>query len=74
MADVPGLREDKRQSLTEGGSPKVASDQTGHGLGVSLEVYTSSDMDQMRAAVRKLETAVLRKPQPESQCASTNLA
>ena len=35
-------------------------------IGVSLEVYTSSDMEQKRAAVKKLEAAVLRKPQPEA--------
>ncbi len=28
-------------------------------------VYTSSDMEQKRAALKKLEAAVLRKPQPE---------
>ncbi len=61
-------------SKKAGVDPKVASDQRGHGLGVSLEVYTSSDMDQKRAAVRKLEAAVLRKPQPESQSASASLA
>jgi integrase len=44
---------------------KVAADQRGHGLGVSLEVYTSSDLQQKRAALKKLEAAVLRKPQPE---------
>ena len=40
---------------------KVASDQRGHGIGVSMEVYTSSDIEQKRAAVNKLEAAVLRK-------------
>jgi len=48
---------------------KVAADQRGHGIGVSLDVYTSSDLDQKRAAVRKLEAAVLRKPQPERRSA-----
>lgn len=43
--------------------PKVASDQRGHGIGVSLDVYTSSDLKQKRDAVNKLEAAVLRKPQ-----------
>ena len=42
---------------------KVASDQRGHGVGVSLEVYTSSDLEQKRDAVRKLEASVLRKSQ-----------
>jgi hypothetical protein len=44
---------------------KVAADQRGHGLGVSLEVCTCSDLEQKRAALKKLEAAVLRKPQPE---------
>lgn len=48
---------------------KVAADQRGHGLDVSLDVYTSSDMEQKRAAVRILEAAVLRKPQPERRSA-----
>jgi len=48
---------------------KVAADQRGHGLGVSLDIYTSSDMEQKRAAVRTLEAAVLRKPQPERRSA-----
>jgi integrase len=52
-------------SKKAGVDPKVASDQRGHGLGVSMEVYTSSDMEQKRAALKKLEAAVLRKPQPE---------
>ena len=52
-------------SKKAGVDPKVASDQRGHGIGVSLEVYTSSDAEQKRAAVNKLEAAVLRKPQPE---------
>jgi integrase len=51
-------------SKKAGVDPKVAADQRGHGLGVSMEVYTSSDLEQKRAAVRKLEAAVLRKPQP----------
>jgi integrase len=61
-------------SMKAGVDPKVASDQRGHGLGVSMEVYTSSDLDQKRAAVRQLEAAVLRKPQPDSPAASANLA
>jgi integrase len=48
-----------------GVDPKVASDQRGHGVGVSLslKVYTGSDLEQKRDAVNKLEAAVLRKPQ-----------
>lgn len=51
-------------SKKAGVDPKVAADQRGHGLGISLEVYTSSDLEQKRAAVRKLEAAVLQKSQP----------
>ena len=61
-------------SKKAGVDPKVASDQRGHGLGVSMEVYTVSDLEQKRAAVNKLEAAVLRKPEPESQAASAYLA
>jgi integrase len=56
-------------SKKAGIDPKVASDQRGHGIGVSLEVYTSSDREQKRAAVNKLEATVLRKPQPERRSA-----
>jgi integrase len=52
-------------SKKAGVDPKVAADQRGHGIGVSLDVYTSSDLEQKRAALRKLEAAVLRRPQPE---------
>jgi integrase len=48
---------------------KVAADQRGHGIGVSLDVYTSSDLGQKRAALKILEAAVLRKPQPERRSA-----
>jgi len=48
-------------SKKAGVDPKVASDQRGHGIGVSLEVYTSSDLEQKRAALKALEVAVLRK-------------
>ena len=53
-----------------GVDPKVASDQRGHGLGVSLEVYTSSDMEQKRAALRQLEAAVLRKQKPTGEASA----
>ncbi len=59
----------KNASLSKkaGVDPKVASDQRGHGLGVSLKVYTSSDMEQKPAALKALEAAVLRKPKPQPQ-------
>ena len=50
-------------SKKEGIDQKVAADQRGHGIGVSLEVYTMSDMAQKKAAVKKLEAAVVREPQ-----------
>jgi integrase len=56
-------------SKKAGIDPKVAADQRGHGIGVSLEVYTSSDMEQKKEAVRKLDAAVRRKPQPERRSA-----
>ena len=40
---------------------KVAADQRGHGLGVSLEVYAVSDLQQKIEAVTKLESEVLGK-------------
>ena len=61
-------------SKKAGVDPKVASDQRGHGLGVSMEVYTSSDIEQKREAVNKLEAAVLRKPQPVAGPVSANPA
>ena len=35
--------------------PKVGADQRGHGIGVSLDVYTQSDREEKRAAVNSLE-------------------
>lgn len=61
-------------SKKAGVDPKVASDQRGHGLGVSLEVYTSSDLDQKREALKKLEAAVLRKLVTSSGHAQANPA
>jgi len=44
-----------------GVDPKVAVDQRGDGLCVSLNVYTISDLQQKRLAVKKIESAVIRK-------------
>jgi hypothetical protein len=52
-----------------GVDPKVASDQRGDGIGVSMEVYTNSDIEQKRAAVNKLEAAVLRKRKQQRRSA-----
>jgi integrase len=53
-------------SKKAGVDPKVASDQRGHGVGVSLEVYTSSDLEQKRDALKKLEAAVFQKTVTEA--------
>jgi len=39
---------------------KVAADQRGHGLGVSLDVYANSDLSQKMEAVRKLEAVLIQ--------------
>jgi integrase len=39
--------------------PKVAADQRGHGIGVSLDVYTRSGFNNKMAAADQLEKAVL---------------
>jgi integrase len=50
-------------SKKHGIDAKVSADQRGHGLGVSMEVYTISDREQKREAVKRLESAVARKHQ-----------
>lgn len=40
---------------------KVAADQRGHGLGVSLEVYSMSDLEQKIEAVKRLESEVIQQ-------------
>ena len=39
---------------------KVAADQRGHGLGVSLEVYSISDREQKIEAAKRLESEVIQ--------------
>ncbi|MFZ5796194.1 MAG: tyrosine-type recombinase/integrase [Pseudomonadota bacterium] len=41
-----------------GADPKVGADQRGHGIGVSIDVYTASDIEQKRAAVQLLDDAL----------------
>jgi integrase len=41
--------------------PKVAADQRGHGIGVALDVYTKSSIEERAAAAKQLEEAVLTK-------------
>ncbi|HLN01249.1 MAG TPA: hypothetical protein VK335_18310 [Bryobacteraceae bacterium] len=45
-------------SQKAGVDAKVSADQRGHGLGVSMDVYTMSDRQQKREAVNKLESMV----------------
>jgi integrase len=52
-------------SRKAGVDAKVSADQRGHGLGVSMQVYTMSDRQQKREAVTKLESAVARKRKPK---------
>ena len=47
-------------SQKAGVDAKVSADQRGHGLGVSMEVYTMSDRQQKRRAVNRLEKMVRR--------------
>jgi integrase len=47
-------------SAKAGVEPKVSADQRGHGLGVSMEVYTISDHQQKRKALKQLETMIGR--------------
>ncbi len=39
---------------------KAAADQRGQGLGVSLELYSHSDLQQKSAVVEKIESEVIR--------------
>lgn len=39
--------------------PKVSADQHGHGIGVALDVYTQSSIEDMAAAGKQLEESVL---------------
>ncbi|MEO8369122.1 MAG: tyrosine-type recombinase/integrase [Candidatus Solibacter sp.] len=39
--------------------PKVSADQRGHGIGVSLDVYTKSNIKQKGVAAKKLEDSIL---------------
>lgn len=48
-------------SLSHGAKvdPKVSADQRGHGIGVSIDVYTKSNMQQKGTAAKILEDSVL---------------
>jgi hypothetical protein len=42
-------------------NPKVTADQRGHGVGVAIEEYTKTSLEDRAVAARKLEEAVLGK-------------
>jgi integrase len=42
----------------EGIDPKVAADQRGHGIGVAIDTYTTTDVESRREAVTRLEVAL----------------
>lgn len=46
-----------------GVDPKVSADQRGHQIGVSLAVYTHSDLEQKRAALCQLEELIKENPE-----------
>ena len=46
-------------SRKAGIDPKVVADQLGYGIGVSLDVYTKSDLQQRIMAVTRLESEVV---------------
>jgi len=46
-------------SRKAGVDPKVVADQLGHGIGVNLDTYTVTDLEQRIEAVRKLESNVV---------------
>ena len=42
--------------------PKVSAGQRGHGIGVALDVYTKSSIEDRATAAKQLEDSVLTKP------------
>jgi hypothetical protein len=39
--------------------PQIRADQMGHGIGVNLEAFTSTKLDQLTAATAKFEAWLL---------------
>ena len=44
--------------VMEGIDRKVAADQRGHGIGVAIDTYTTTDVESRREAVTRLEVAL----------------
>ena len=61
MGNVPGSPSNEcqpsRRAMID---DKVAADQRGHGLGVSLEVYSISGVQQKIDAAKRLESEVIQ--------------
>jgi hypothetical protein len=47
-------------SNRQGVNPKVCADQMGHDVGVNIDVYTQTGLDQRLEAVNQVENAVLK--------------
>lgn len=55
--------------------PKVSADQRGHGIGVSIDVYTKSNIQQKGTAAKILEDSMLGQKvdqveKPQASCGS----
>jgi hypothetical protein len=67
MGHVSGVEKTSASlSRKAGVDAKVSADKRGHGLGVSMEVYTISDRQQKREAVNSLES--LRNRNESCRC------
>ena len=61
MGNVPGSPSNECQPIPQAKiDDKVAADQRGHGLGVSLEVYSISGVQQKIDAAKRLEFEVIQ--------------
>jgi integrase len=58
-------------SKKAGTDPKVSADQRDHGLGVSMDHYTSPDLEEKRETVKELEAEVTRQTEEAAQCRAT---
>lgn len=68
LASFPVLRKTNATLMQKyGADAKAGADQRGHGVGVSLSVYTESDIETKRTAVQALEDAVLKVDQTPAE-------
>lgn len=67
-ASFQALRKTNATLMTKYGADlKAGADQRGHGVGVSLSVYTESDFGQKNAAVQALEDAINQLEEPPTE-------